>query len=101
MSDFKHLIRTKFAGKRVIAEVPDTGRNRTIRVFDIDSDVDVGMHDGVDSWIATAATAVRHPDLVAALAASRSAPRQRVRLADDRTRTSDASPQQRRRLLNV
>ena len=101
MSDFKHLIRTKFAGKRMIAEVPDTGRNRTIQVFDIDSDINVGMFDGVDSWIATAATAVRHPDLVAALAASRSAPRQRVRLTDDRIRTADASAVPRRRLLNA
>ena len=100
MSEFKHLINSKFAGRHVIAEVPDVGRGRTIRVFDIGSDIDVGMFDGIDAWIAVAATAMRHPDLQAALRSSRTGSRHRVRLAEDRAHTADVSSPVRRRLLD-
>ncbi|TXH49520.1 MAG: hypothetical protein E6Q97_22550 [Desulfurellales bacterium] len=64
---YNHLLNSHFSGKPVIAQINDTGRNRLIKVFYIDSPTEVGMFDGVDAWVATAATAVRHPDLTKAI----------------------------------
>lgn len=69
MSHYNHLLNSHFAGKPVIAQINDTGRNRLIKVFYIDSPTEVGMFDGVDAWVVTAATAVRHPDLTKAIEA--------------------------------
>lgn len=67
MSDFKQLINSHFNGKPKIAEVQDQGRGRVIQVFYIGSKEDVGMFDGVDAWIARAASSVSRPDLVKAI----------------------------------
>ena len=75
MSEFKSLLGSRFRGCRMIAEFPDTHRNRIVKVFDIGSDIDVGMNDGVDVWIANASTAVRHPNLLALLQAPKTARR--------------------------
>lgn len=64
---YNHLLKTRFEGKPVIAEFPDPHRNRTVTAHYIGSAVDVGLTDGVDSWVAVAATAVKTPDLVKAL----------------------------------
>lgn len=64
---YNHLLNSHFAGKPLIAQIEDKGRNRLIKVYYIDSQTEVGMFDGIDTWVANAATAVKTPDLPAAI----------------------------------
>ncbi len=65
--NYNALLNSHFAGKPVISQIEDKGRNRLIKVFYIDSPTEVGMFDGVDAWVACAATAVSRPDLTKAI----------------------------------
>lgn len=41
------------SGKPLLAEMPDPHKGRIMRAYYINSDTEVQIHDGVDSWIIT------------------------------------------------
>lgn len=61
--NYNHLLNSHFSSCPLIAEIKDEGHGRVIKAHYIDSLTEVGLHDGVDSWVASAATAFRTPDL--------------------------------------
>jgi len=74
-------------GKPLLAEAEDPHKGRTIRAYYINSDTEVQLHDGIDSWIATVGTCLPSMKLADKIAALRSGgmplARPRVRVLED------------------
>lgn len=73
-------------GKPLLAEAPDPHKGRTIRAYYINSDTEVQLHDGTDSWIITVGTCLpgmKLAEKIAALHGGNLPPRPRRHLVDD------------------
>ena|ERR1017187_3280998 len=49
--NYAELLKKKFMGCPMVAQMPDTNRERTVKIYYIGEVAHVGLNDGVDVWI--------------------------------------------------
>lgn len=93
---FKRLMNSKFDGCQLLATTEAPALNRTMKVYRIGNRRDViGIHDGIDSWIASPGSCLRDLKIPQLLES------QTPVIARRAVVTTSTKPTVRRKLINV